>query len=107
MIKLNLRWLVQALALIFSIVCFTIVFDSSKILFKNFSTVALLRVLLWCLLFLLSFFLLMFTSYLKQRANSTLRHPIKSFESLIQLLHLENYRERAGVSDARRRKQAG
>jgi ABC-type uncharacterized transport system permease subunit len=66
----------------------------------------LLPFLFWIALFLFSFFLLMFTSYLKQRANFTLRNRVESFEKLIRALHLENYKERESVSDARQRKQS-
>ena len=106
MIKLNLRWLVQALALILSIASFTRIFNFSKILVANFSSGQLLPFLFWVCLFLFAFFLLMFTSYLKQRANFTLRNRVKLFERLVHALHLENYKERESVSDAKRHKQS-
>ena len=104
MIKLNLRWLVQALALILSIASFTKIFNSSKTLLADFSADKFFPFLFWAILFLFAFFLLMFTSYLKQRANFTLRNRVRWFEKLIHALHLENYKERESVSDAKRRR---
>jgi hypothetical protein len=106
MIKLNLRWLVQALALILSIASFTKIFNSSKTLLIDFSSDKFFPFLFWLALFLFGFFLLMFTSYLKQRANFTLRNRIGPFEKLIHALRLENYKERESVSDAKQRKQS-
>jgi len=94
MIKLNLRWFIQALALAGSIYCFTVVFNSSKALFQDFSAATALPVFLWAALFFFCFFVLMFTSYLKQRGNHTLRNRIASFDALVRLLHFENYAER-------------
>lgn len=94
MIKLNLRWFIQALALASSIYCFMTVFNSSKTLFTNFSFSTVLPIMLWAALFCCSFFVLMFTSYLKQRGSHTLRHRISSFETLVRILRLENYEER-------------
>ena len=105
MIKLNLRWLIQAAALLLSIASFTTIFNSSKTLLTDFSPARLLPFLFWAATFVFSFFLLMFTSYLKQRGNFTLRKPIALFEKLLLALHLENYKERQSVSDARQRKQ--
>ncbi len=94
MIKLNLRWFIQALALASSIYCFMTVFNSSKALFTKFSFSAAAPIMLWAALFCCSFFVLMFTSYLKQRGNQTLRNRIAAFEALVRLLRLENYSER-------------
>jgi len=105
MIKLNLRWLVQALALLVSIACFSILFEASKALFHQPSGKMIAVMVGWFLLFGLSFMLLLFTSYLKQRANFTLRRRLASFERLVRLLHLEGYREREGVSEARQRRR--
>lgn len=106
MIKLNLRWLIQALSLALSIVCFTIIFDASKALFATPTPGLIISLMSWVLLFCFSFFVLMFTSYLKQRANFTLRRQLPLFERLVRWLHLENYKEREGVSDARLKKRA-
>lgn len=100
MIKLNPRWFIQALALAGSIYCFMIVFNSSKALFINFSPKTALPILLWAALFCFSFFVLMFTSYLKQRGNHTLRNRISAFEALVRVLHLESYKEREPRSQA-------
>ena len=94
MIKLNLRWFIQALALAGSIYCFMTVFNSSKMLFTNFSVETATPIFLWAALFCCSFFVLMFTSYLKQRGNHTPRNRIPAFEALVRRLHLENYSER-------------
>lgn len=94
MIKLNLRWFIQALALAGSIYCFMVVFNSSKMLFAKLSLETALPILLWAALFCFSFFVLMFTSYLKQRGNHTLRNRIAAFEALVRGLHLEGYIER-------------
>lgn len=106
MIKLNLRWLIQALSLALSIVCFTIIFDASKALFEAPSLKLVVSLLGWALLFGFSFFVLMFTSYLKQRANFTLRNQIPLFERLVRGLGLEHYKERESVSDAKQKKRA-
>lgn len=100
MIKLNLRWFIQALALASSIYCFMTVFNSSKALFTNFTGPAVLPVIIWGALFGFSFFVLMFTSYLKQRGNHTLRNRIAAFEALVRGLHLEGYIERERHSQA-------
>ncbi len=105
MIKLNLRWLVQALALLAGIACFSVLFEASKALFHQPSGKTIAAVAGWFLLFGLSFVILLFTSYLKQRANFTLRRRLASFEWLVRLLHLQDYREREGVSQARQRQQ--
>lgn len=106
MIKLNLRWLIQALSLALSIVCFTIIFDASKALFEAPSSKLVVSLLGWALLFCFSFFVLMFTSYLKQRANFTLRNPIPLFERLVRGLGLAHYKERESTSDAKQKKRA-
>lgn len=106
MIKLNLRWFIQALALAGSIYCFTVVFNSSKALFTNFSATTIAPTILWAALFWFSFFVLMFTSYLKQRGNHTLRNQISALETLVRLLHLENYKERESNPSAARDRSA-
>ncbi len=106
MIKLNLRWFIQALSLALSIVCFTVIFDASKALFEAPTLKLVVSLLGWALLFGFSFFVLMFTSYLKQRANFTLRNQIPLFERLVRGLGLEHYKERESVSDAKQKKRA-
>jgi len=93
MIKINLRWLAQALALVFGIVCVTRLFDSSRALFVELSAGSIFNSLMWLVLLGLSLTTLAFTSYLKQRANFTLRHRLFWFERMISLLRLENYAE--------------
>lgn len=100
MIKINLRWLVQAAALVLGILAFTRAFDLSKSLFVASDYRTWLPMLGWLLMLGLSLFLLMFTSYLKQRANDTLRNPINMFECLVVRLGLGNYRERGKDSVA-------
>ncbi|NUO79817.1 hypothetical protein HUU05_07050 [candidate division KSB1 bacterium] len=102
MIKLNLRWFIQALALASSIYCFTLGFNSSKALFTNFSAATVLPLLLWTALFFFSFFVLMFTSYLKQRGNHTLRNQIPAFETLVRLLRLADYQEREPAASTKK-----
>ncbi|RIK55531.1 hypothetical protein DCC62_31280 [candidate division KSB1 bacterium] len=106
MIKLNLRWLIQAFSLALSIVCFTIIFDASKALFETPTLKLVISLLGWALLFCFGFFVLMFTSYLKQRANFTLRNQIPLFERLVRGLGLAQYKERESVSDAKQKKRA-
>ncbi|MDZ7268634.1 MAG: hypothetical protein ONB48_12930 [candidate division KSB1 bacterium] len=105
MIKLNLRWLVQALALLAGIACFSTLFDSSKALLHQPTGETIAAVLGWFLLFCLSFFVLLFTSYLKQRANFTLRRRLAGFERLVHLLHLADYRERTDLPEAEARRR--
>lgn len=92
-IRLNWRWAVQALALIAGIYFFMRAFDISKSLLTDFSFIVILNWTIWFLLFAFCFFVLMFTSYLKERGSGTLRKRIATFEKLIAALHLKNYSE--------------
>jgi len=92
-IRLNWRWVVQALALIAGIYFFKLAFDSSKSVLANFSMRPMLSLVLFIFLFSFCFFALMFTSYLKERGNGTLRKRMAVFEKLVNVLHLENYSE--------------
>ncbi len=92
-IRVNWRWLVQALALLAGIYFFKQAFDAGKTLAVNFSTSGIPILSVWILLFVLCFFALMFTSYLKERGGNTLKNRITLFEKLVVLLHLENYCE--------------
>ncbi len=92
--KINLRWLVQAVSLILGIYLFKLLFDNSKALFFNFSIKTLFAWLGLFLLFALCFFLLLFTSYLKERGGDTLKHRIALFERLVTLLNLDEFTER-------------
>jgi hypothetical protein len=97
-IRLNRRWAVQALALIAGIYFFKLAFDGSKALLADFSFNLLLRWCVWVLLFSFCFLALMFTSYLKERGNRTLRRRIAIFEKLVRALNWENYSEQASAS---------
>lgn len=92
-IRLNWRWVVQALALIAGIYFFMRAFDTSKSLLTDFSFIVILNWAIWFLLFAFCFFALMFTSYLKERGSGTLRKRIAMFEKLVGALHLDNYSE--------------
>lgn len=92
-IRINWRWTVQALALVAGIYFFKRAFDNSKVLVTGFSASSLSAWSLWVVLFAISFLVLMFTSYIKERGSNTLRHRIVFFEKLVILLHLENYSE--------------
>ena len=105
MIKINIRWLIQAISLVFGILAFSRAFESSKNLLLEFEMGIAIRVALWIAIFCFCFFVLMFTSYLKQRANATLRNPIALFERLIHKMGIDEYKERKGVSDAKQRKR--
>jgi hypothetical protein len=92
-IRLNWRWVVQALALLAGIYFFMRAFDTSKLLLADFSFTIILNLAAWFLLFSFCFFALMFTSYLKERGSGTLRKRIAIFEKLVAALHLKNYSE--------------
>jgi hypothetical protein len=92
-IRLNWRWVVQAMALIAGIYFFMRAFDASKSLLFDFSFNAILKWTVWVLLFSFCFFVLMFTSYLKERGSGSLRKRIAIFEKLVVALHLKNYSE--------------
>lgn len=92
-IRLNWRWVVQALALIAGIYFFMRAFDTSKTLLFNFSLRAISSWSAWVLLFSFCFLALMFTSYLKERGSGTLRKRLAIFEKLVAALHLNNYSE--------------
>ncbi len=86
--KINLRWLIQALAFIGCIFFFLQIWDVSKELVDNFSSTALLVCLLYVSLFCICFFLMILTSYLKQKFNGTLKNPIPFFEKLLSKMGL-------------------
>jgi hypothetical protein len=92
-IRLNWRWVVQAVALIAGIYFFMRAFDASKSLVVDFSFNVILTWAVWLLLFSFCFFALMFTSYLKERGSGTLRRRITVFEKLVAALRLEHYTE--------------
>ena len=92
-IRLNWRWVVQALALMAGIYFFMRAFDTSKSLLIDFSFTIVLNWAVWVLLFSFCFLTLMFTSYLKERGSGTLQKRIAIFEKLVAALHLDNYTE--------------
>lgn len=98
-IRLNWRWVVQAVALIAGIYFFMRAFDTSKALLFDFSLNVFLNWAIWVLLFSFCFYGLMFTSYLKERGSGTLRKRIDMFEKLVVALHLDNYSESGSASD--------
>lgn len=100
--KINLRWFVQAVSLILGIYFFKLLFENSKSLFFNFSIKTLFAWLGVFLLFALCFFLLLFTSYLKERGGNTLKHRIALFERLVTLLNLNDFTERRALAENRR-----
>jgi hypothetical protein len=97
--KINLRWLVQAVSLILGIYFFKLLFENSKTLFFNFSINTLFAWLGFFFLFALCFFLLLFTSYLKERGGNTLKHRIALFERVVALLGLDNFAERRALAE--------
>jgi len=100
--KINLRWFVQAGALIFGIYFFKQLFERSKELLFSFSAGSFLVWIIFFLLFGFCFFLLMFTSYLKERGNNTLKNPIVFFEKLVSLFGLAHFTERRALNEIRR-----
>lgn len=97
--RLNLRWLVQAVALILGIYCFKQLFERSKELLFSFSIHVLLLWSSFFLLFAFCFLLLMFTSYLKERGSNSLKNPISFFEKLVSLSRLDNFTERRALAE--------
>jgi len=96
--KINFRWLVQAVSLVLGIYLFKLLFESSKILFFNFSINILFTWLGFFFLFIICFFLLLFTSYLKERGGNTLKHRIALFERLVTLFNLNDFTERRALA---------
>lgn len=81
--RIDMRWLVQASAFIGCIYFFINVWNTSKQMIASFSTFVLLVIVLNSVLFLICFFLMAVTSYLKQKNNGTLKNPIPLFEKLL------------------------
>lgn len=86
--KINLRWLIQALAFIGCIYFFLQVWEGSKQLITQFSVSHLITLSVYALLFLICFFLMAVTSYLKQKLNGTLKNPIAVFEKVLASFRL-------------------
>ena len=86
--KINLRWLVQAMAFIGCIFFFLKIWNKSKELLTGFEDSDLLLIGIYGVLFLVCFFLMAVTSYLKQKFNGTLKNQIPLFEKLLSKLGL-------------------
>ena len=84
--KINFRWVVQALAFIGCIFFFMKIWNKSKELLTGFMVSDLLLIGIYGVLFLVCFFLMAVTSYLKQKFNGTLKNPIPFFEKLLSKL---------------------
>lgn len=82
-IQINYRWLLQAAAFIGCIYAFLQIWERSKRLIVTFDLVEFLLISVFGLLFLICFFLMAVTSYLKQKVNGTLKNPIPLFEKVI------------------------
>ena len=80
--KINLRWLVQAMAFIGCIYFFMKIWNASKQMIVGASS-NFVAMTLYALLFLLCFFVMAITSYLKQKHNGTLKNAIPCFEKLL------------------------
>jgi hypothetical protein len=81
--NINLRWVVQALAFMGCIYFFMKIWNISKELLVGSSS-EIFALTLYVLLFLLCFFVMAVTSYLKQKLNGTLKNPIPFFEKLLR-----------------------
>ncbi|MCG8606136.1 hypothetical protein MJD09_14255 [bacterium] len=86
--KINLRWLIQAAAFIGCIYFFLQIWEGSKELIVSFSAPQLAVLGLYGLLFLVCFFVMAITSYLKQKFNGTLKNPVAIFEKLLSKVGL-------------------
>ncbi|MFQ5707287.1 MAG: hypothetical protein ACE5HO_07535, partial [bacterium] len=86
--KINFRWLVQAAAFVGCIFFFIKMWNQSKLMVLNFSVNDLLLLGVYGVFFLICFFLMAVTSYLKQKFNGTLKNPIPFFEKLLAKLRL-------------------
>ncbi len=86
--KINLRWLVQAMAFIGCIFFFLKIWNKSKELLTGFEDSDLLLIGIYGVLFLVCFFLMAVTSYLKQKFSGTLKNQIPLFEKLLSKLGL-------------------
>ncbi len=87
-IKINYRWLLQALAFIGCIFAFLQIWELSKQLQVTLSLAAVLRTMAFSVLFFFCFFLMALTSYLKQKVNGTLKNQLAFFEKVIDRFNL-------------------
>ena len=86
--KINLRWLVQAAAFVGCIFFFLKMWNTSKELLTEYTAAGLFWLGAYGILFLICFFLMAVTSYLKQKFNGTLKNPIPLFEKLLSRVGL-------------------
>ena len=86
--KINLRWAVQAIAFIGCVFFFLKIWNTSKELLTGYAPSDLILFGIYGVLFLVCFFLMAVTSYLKQKFNGTLKNPIPLFEKLLSKLGL-------------------
>ncbi len=86
--KINLRWAVQAIAFIGCIFFFLKIWNTSKELLAGFAASDLILFGIYGVLFLVCFFLMAVTSYLKHKFNGTLKNQIPLFEKLLSKLGL-------------------
>ena len=86
--KINLRWMIQAFAFVGCIFFFLEIWNKSKELLSGFTASDLLLIGIYGFLFLVCFFLMAVTSYLKQKFNGTLKNPIPLFEKFLSKLGL-------------------
>ncbi len=86
--KLNLRWLIQAVAFVGCIFFFIKIWDGSKALLSGGSGGGALLLGVYAGMFLVCFFVMAITSYLKQKVNGTLKNPIPFFEKLLSKIGL-------------------
>lgn len=88
--KINLRWIIQALAFVGCIYFFLQVWGLSKEYILKAETKALYFIFINGALFLVCFFVMALTSYLKQKFNDTLVNEIPLFEKLIARLEIKS-----------------
>jgi NAD/NADP transhydrogenase beta subunit len=81
--KIDVRWMVQAVAFIGCIFFFIKIWEKSKLFFERITLSDVLGLATYAILFLICFFIMAVTSYLKQRHNGTLKNQIPFFEKLI------------------------
>lgn len=86
--KIDYRWLAQAIAFVGCIYSFLQIWERSKQLFIGYSGRDVLIIATHALLFLFCFFVMALTSYLKQKLSGTLKNSIPFFEKLISKLGL-------------------
>ncbi|MFQ5769456.1 MAG: hypothetical protein ACE5HX_02895 [bacterium] len=81
--KINIRWMVQAVSFMACIFFFIKIWNKSKLFFERTALGDVLGLATYAVLFLICFFVMTITSYLKQKHNGTLKNQIPFFEKLI------------------------